>query len=78
MESEDPQSRFLSTKSLSRFLDIPENTIRSWVRTKEIPYYKIGKLIRFDVKEVEKKLIKVDIENNKRELTKRLKFHAKV
>jgi len=42
----------VSIKSLSAMLDIPERTIQTWVYKRSIPYYKIGKLVRFDLAKV--------------------------
>jgi len=45
-------SELISAKTLSALLDVPEATIRKWVLKKKIRYRKIGKLVRFDVKEI--------------------------
>ena len=37
------------SRLLSAIVDIPERTIRTWVYKRKIPYYKIGKLVRFDL-----------------------------
>ena len=42
----------VSIKTLSSLLEIPERTIRTWVYKRKIPYYKIGKLVRFDIRQV--------------------------
>jgi excisionase family DNA binding protein len=36
-----------STKELAKKLEVKESTVRSWVFKKEIPYVKIGRLVRF-------------------------------
>jgi excisionase family DNA binding protein len=36
-----------STKVLAKKLDVKESTVRSWVFKKEIPFRKIGRLVRF-------------------------------
>lgn len=38
---------------LSRALQIPEKTLRDWVYKRQIPFLKVGKLIRFRVSEIE-------------------------
>lgn len=43
----------ISIKTLSKNLDISENTIRWWVATGKIPYVKIGKLIRFNIVKIQ-------------------------
>jgi len=35
-------------------LDIPVDTIYSWTSMKVIPFYKIGRLVKFDETEIEK------------------------
>jgi len=42
----------VSIKTLSNMLDMKERTIREKVATRKIPYYKLGKLIRFDIGEI--------------------------
>ena len=78
LEPAESVTQFLSIKSLSRCLDISEDTIRTWVRKKNIPYYKIGKLIRFDLIEVRRRMEKVDLEQQKRNIYRELKLHAKI
>ena len=46
------QTELVSIKTLSTLLDLPEWTIRKWVSKKKIRYHKLGKLIRFDLKEI--------------------------
>lgn len=46
--------QLVSTKNLSKSLDISENTIRWWVATGKIPYVKLGKLIRFDTVKIQR------------------------
>lgn len=46
------QMELVSIKTLSTLLDLPEWTIRKWVSKKKIRYHKLGKLIRFDLKEI--------------------------
>lgn len=43
---------FVDPKELSAELKIPQSTIRTWVRRRKIPHYKIGALIRFDQNEI--------------------------
>lgn len=45
--------RFIGVKELSEYLDISKNTVRSWVWQKQIPYCKIGRLVKFDLQEIE-------------------------
>ncbi len=46
------QPEFVSIKSLSVMLEIPEKTIRTWVYKRSIPFYKIGRLVRFDLEKI--------------------------
>lgn len=43
----------ISTSTLSKRLDISENTIRWWVATGKVPYVKLGKLVRFNVQKIQ-------------------------
>ena len=43
----------LTTKQLAAFLQVREDTIRTWVAQRKIPHYKIGKKsLRFDPDEI--------------------------
>ena len=46
--------RFIGVKELSQYLDIRVNTVYSWVCLRKIPYVKIGRLVKFDLKEIDK------------------------
>ena len=48
--------RYLSVKSLSRFLDVSEYTIRKWILKGDIPFIRLNNsnTIRFDVREIER------------------------
>jgi excisionase family DNA binding protein len=43
----------VSIPTLCRILEVKERTLRSWVTKREIPYHKLGKLVRFKMKEIE-------------------------
>ena len=45
-------AQYMTIKQLSEYLNIPVPTLYDWVHQKRIPYYKLGKMIRFDVYEV--------------------------
>ena len=45
-------AQYMTIKQLSEYMNIPVWTLYAWVHQKRIPYYKIGKMIRFDVYEV--------------------------
>lgn len=41
-----------SVKTLSGLLDVPEKTIRGWVYRRQIPFVKVGGLVRFKIVDV--------------------------
>jgi len=47
------ERRFLGVKELSEYLGIQEATVYSWVCYKKIPYLKLGRLVRFDLRVIE-------------------------
>lgn len=46
--------RYIGIKELSEYLDTPVKTIRYWITMRKIPYYKFGKLVKFDLQEIDK------------------------
>jgi len=38
---------------IADLLGVKECTIYAWVHTRQIPYYKIGRLVKFKVEEIE-------------------------
>ena len=48
------EKRYIGTKGLAEYLDMSINTIRSWVWQRKIPCFKVGRLVRFDLREIEK------------------------
>ena len=44
---------YLSPEKLAGHLGIAVKTVRKWVLQREIPYYKLGKVIRFRLSEIE-------------------------
>jgi len=45
---------YLTIEELAEHLKVAEQTIRRWVLNREIPFYKIKKVIRFRLSEIEK------------------------
>jgi excisionase family DNA binding protein len=45
--------RYIGIQELSEYLSIPKGTIYVWVCHRRIPYAKVGKLLRFDLQEIE-------------------------
>ena len=44
----------LTPQDLAEYLNISIETIYSWTSMKQIPYYKVGRLVRFDLDEIDK------------------------
>jgi excisionase family DNA binding protein len=44
--------RLIDVQTLSNMLSVKPKTIYDWVYKKQIPYYKMGRLVRFDYQEV--------------------------
>ncbi len=47
------ERRFLSIKELSVYLGVTVGTLYSWVCYRKIPYIKMGRLTKFDLREIE-------------------------
>lgn len=45
--------RFLDVKSLAQYISLSEHTIRAWVKQGCIPFSKIGRSVRFDLRKLE-------------------------
>jgi len=45
--------KYISVKELSQYTSISPHTIYLWIQLKKLPYHKIGKLIRFNLAEIE-------------------------
>jgi excisionase family DNA binding protein len=48
----EPLAKLLGIPELAQMLGVSEDFVRSLVHQRRIPYYKVGKLIRFDPSEV--------------------------
>lgn len=46
--------KYLSILELSTYLGVNELTIRTWIRRAQIPFFKFGRLVRFDIEKIEK------------------------
>lgn len=44
--------QYLTVKELSHYTAISPHTIYLWIQLKKIPYHKIGKLVRFNLEEI--------------------------
>lgn len=47
------EKRYLGLDDFSEYIGVPKSTLYVWVCRKKIPYLKIGKLVKFDLKEIE-------------------------
>ncbi len=45
--------KFVGIEDLAAYLGVRANTVRSWVWQRQIPYVKVGRLVRFDMQEVD-------------------------
>lgn len=45
--------KYIGVTGLAAYLAVSANTVRSWVWQRQIPYVKVGRLVRFDIAEVE-------------------------
>ena|SRR5215469_1213622 len=50
---EGAMETYFTTKGLSEYLKIPEQSIRRWVMNNEIPYRRIHNVIRYRLSEIE-------------------------
>jgi len=45
--------RYVGTQELSEYLGLTKGTLYVWVCQRKIPYLKVGKLVKFDLKEID-------------------------
>ena len=48
------QKNIVGIQAVADYLKISKNTVYSWVWQKRIPYYKVGRLLKFDLMKVDK------------------------
>ena len=48
------EKRLLTVKETAKMLNVSTHTIYYWTYTRKIPYVKASRLIRFDVKDIDK------------------------
>jgi excisionase family DNA binding protein len=73
---------YLSIDEVSSILNIKKPTLYQWVESRQIPHYKMGKLIRFKRDEViqwmdEHKVAPVDLSKRTREIVKKINHRPK-
>ena len=47
------ERRFIAKEEFAEYLGVSVETVRAWVWQRRIPYVKVGRLVRFDLKEIE-------------------------
>ena len=47
------EKRFFSPQEISVYLGLKPDTVYSWIWQKKIPYHKFGRLVKFDIREVD-------------------------
>ena len=47
------EKRFLGLQEVSEYLGVTRGTLYVWVCHKRIPYLKMGRLVKFDLQEIE-------------------------
>ena len=55
-------------KEVAEYLDISINTIYSWVNMRKIPFFKIGRLVKFDLMEIDNWKENMKVEANTEEI----------
>jgi len=45
--------RWLSVDEIAEHLGVKKDTIYKWVQTKDIPYHKVGRLLKFQINEID-------------------------
>ena len=48
-----PDKRFIGIDECAEYLGIKKGTLYYWVFLKKIPYLKMGRLVKFDLRELE-------------------------
>jgi len=46
--------RLLNISEAAEYLGVKKNTLYSWVNQRKIPYVKIGRLVKFDLRDIDK------------------------
>ncbi len=54
------EKRFVNIKDLADYLGVSKHTVKSWVYKDRLPCKRIGRTVRFDLKEIEQILRKGD------------------
>lgn len=47
------QKRFYTVDEIAEYLGVEKSTVYAWVHTRQLPYYKIGRLVKFRFDEIQ-------------------------
>ncbi len=47
------ERRYFNVKEIANYLGMTPNAIRAWVRLRQIPYSKLGRAVRFDIRKID-------------------------
>lgn len=61
-EVTEMEKRFVGVKELALYLGIKEATVYAWVSCRRFPYFKVGSLVKFDLKEIELCIARMRVE----------------
>ena len=53
VKREGTEQRYLSPQELSKYLGIAIQTVYEWTSQKKVPYIKMGRLVKFDQREID-------------------------
>ncbi len=48
------ERRFFSVNEIAEYLGVEASTIYAWVHTRQIPFYKIGRLVKFKQDQIDR------------------------
>ena len=54
MRRKDMMRRLVSAAELSEYLGLPEKTVYRWARAQQLPSLHLGKLVRFDLRDIDR------------------------
>ena len=55
------ERRFVNSKELAVYLGLSPNTIKVWVYQKRLPFKRFGRLIKFDIREIDKTIAESEV-----------------
>lgn len=53
------EKRFIGPDELAQYLDLSVNTIYAWVSSGKVPFVKMGRLVKFELKEIDKWILRL-------------------